>query len=288
MGVNMKKNLIKTMTAAAAVCLLVSLTTFGILAEEEAAEPKTIGETAEGENVFSVKLVNKTEKGITGLAIKGSTEEGYPENMLEEGDVFEQDEERILYFDASEIIEAVQAENSTDENVPVTKPVYMMQVTFDDESVQVLHSFPFGDASEVALCRGEEVLYLTYMSLLGETEVSTEEAERMAKQLDETAQEQAEEVYHEPVLNLYGQPVGAPDTAAQEPAAAPDTTPVEEPVYEEPVYQEPVYQEPVYQEPVYQEPVYQEPVYQEPAPDPGLDYSQIQTGDGCVTDGLVY
>ena len=228
------------MTAAALACILTAAAGYGVCAAEEApaasqgqeeTELKTIGEKAEGETVFAVKLTNSTGKAITGIAVKGSAEETYPENMLGEGDVFAQDEERILYYDSAAVVEANEAENDVEENRPLIKPIYNIQVTFADETVQELHSFPFGDAEEAVLCQGEEVLYITYTSLAEGTEFNTEEAELMEKQL-------AEEMSFEPEQVIYDQ---------------------SQIVYDVPVYEEPAVQQPAAQEPAVQEPAVQEP-----------------------------
>ena len=285
--------MIRTITAAAVAGLLLSTAGYGVFAEEAPAagqetELKTIGEKVESEDVFSVKLTNKTGKNIVGMAVKGSTDEEYPENMLEEEDVFVQDEERILYFDPSAVIEANEAENNVDENRPLLKPIYNVQVTFDDETVQELHSFPFGDVEEADLCQGEEVLYITYISVSEGTEINTEEAELMEKQFAEEMPIEPEQVYYDQSqivydVPVYEEPAAAPAPAAQEPAPAP------EPAAQEPVAQEPApAPEPVVQEPApAPEPVVQEPA---PAPDPVFEpvYMDPAGGDGCVTDGMVY
>ena len=308
----MKKNLIKTMTAAALAGLLTMTAGYGVCAAEETsaapqgqeeAELKTIGEKAEGETIFAVKLTNSTGKNITGLAVKGAKEAAYPENMLEEGDVFGQDEERVLYYDSAAVLEAVEAENEGDEIRPLVRPIYNIQVTFDDETVQELHSFPFGDAEEAVLCQGEEVLYITYVSLSAGTEFNTEEAELMDKQLAEETSFEPEEVIYDQSQIVYDVPVyeepavqqpAVQEPAAQEPAAqepAAQEPAAQEPAAQEPAAQEPVAQEPVVQEPVVQEPVVQEPVVQEPAaPAPAFEpvYMDPAGDGGCVTDGLTY
>ena len=291
----MKKNLIRTMTAAALAGFLLTAGGYGVFAEEvapaaaqdqaEETELKTIGEKAEGETIFAVKLTNSTEKDITGIAVKGSKEDEYPENMLEEEDVFVQGEKRILYYDAAAVIEANKAENEVDENRPLIRPIYNIQVTFADETVQELHSFPFGDAEEAEVCQGEEVLYITYTSLAEGTEFNTEEAELMEKQLAEEMSFEPEQITYDQSQIVYDVPVyqePAAQPAAQEPAAQPAA---QEPAPQEPAPQEPVAQEPVAQEPVVQEPVYQEPVVQEPSFEPVY---MDPAGDGCVTDGLTY
>ena len=275
------------MTAAVLTGLMLSASVFGVSAEEGApvseqeTELKTIGEKAEGETVFTVKLMNRTGKDITGMAVKGAKEEEYPENMLTEGDVFVQDEKRILYYDAAAVIEANEAENNVDENRPLIKPIYNIQVTFADETVQELHSFPFGDAEEVTLCQGEEVLYITYTSVAEGTEFNTEEAELMEKQLAEVMPIEPEPVYYDPNQIVYDvpayvEPAAAP-APAQEPAAAPAPAAQEPAPAPEPVAQEPA--------PV-PEPVYVEPA---PAPDPVFEPVYMDpVGDGCVADGMTY
>ena len=86
--------------------------------EEEKKEPelKAIGQ--EDKEAFKVEVKNATGKNIKGVAIKLTDEDAYPENMLEEGDVFADQESRNLYYKALEKNENedVTEESETTEN----------------------------------------------------------------------------------------------------------------------------------------------------------------------------
>ena len=166
--------------------------------EEEKKEPelKAIGQ--EDKEAFKVEVKNATGKNIKGVAIKLTDEDAYPENMLEEGDVFADQESRNLYYKALEknenedvTEESETTENDGTEDEKVLEQGYDVQLTFEDDSTAELHAFPFGDIEKGELCYADDVAYLTYTSIESKEQIDTKEAELAVKQAAE--QKAAEE-----------------------------------------------------------------------------------------------
>ena len=125
-------------------------------------------------------------------------EDAYPENMLEEGDVFADQESRNLYYKALEknenedvTEESETTENDGTEDEKVLEQGYDVQLTFEDDSTAELHAFPFGDIEKGELCYADDVAYLTYTSIESKEQIDTKEAELAVKQAAE--QKAAEE-----------------------------------------------------------------------------------------------
>ena len=166
--------------------------------EEEKKEPelKVIGQ--EDKEAFKVEVKNATGKNIKGVAIKLTDEDAYPENMLEEGDVFADQESRNLYYKAPEknenedvTEESETTENDGTDDEKVLEQGYDVQLTFEDDSTAELHAFPFGDIEKGNLCYADDVAYLTYTSIESKEQIDTKEAELAVKQAAE--QKAAEE-----------------------------------------------------------------------------------------------
>ena len=166
--------------------------------EEEKKEPelKAIGQ--EDKEAFKVEVKNATGKNIKGVAIKLTDEDAYPENMLEEGDVFADQESRNLYYKALEknenedvTEESETTENDGTDDEKVLEQGYDVQLTFEDDSTAELHAFPFGDIEKGDLCYADDVAYLTYTSIESKEQIDTKEAELAVKQAAE--QKAAEE-----------------------------------------------------------------------------------------------
>lgn len=91
--------------------------------EKKEEELKAIGTEQEGDNIYKIKLENKTGKNITAFTIKDSTIDAYPDNMLEE--------KRYLYYDASNVVNAENTEstdaNSTDTESQAAGIFYIMK-----------------------------------------------------------------------------------------------------------------------------------------------------------------
>ena len=192
--------------------------------EEEKKEPelKAIGQ--EDKEAFKVEVKNATGKNIKGVAIKLTDEDAYPENMLEEGDVFADQESRNLYYKALEKNENedVTEESETTENdgtgdEKVLEQGYDVQLTFEDDSTAELHAFPFGDIEKGDLCYADDVAYLTYTSIESKEPIDTKEAELAVKQAAE--QKAAEEAAAQAAAEQKAAEEAAAQAAAEQKAA---------------------------------------------------------------------
>ena len=164
--------------------------------EEKEPELKTIGK--EDKEAFKVEIKNATGKTIKGIAIKQTDEESYPENMLEDGDVFTDQESRNLYYKAPEDTTKETEENTEDmaaesEKAPEKEleQGYDIQLTFEDDSTAELHAFPFEDIEKGEICYEDDVAYLTYTSVASKEELNTKEAELAVKEAEQKAAEEA-------------------------------------------------------------------------------------------------
>ena len=147
-------------------------------------------------------------------------EDAYPENMLEEGDVFADQESRNLYYKALEknenedvTEESETTENDGTEDEKVLEQGYDVQLTFEDDSTAELHAFPFGDIEKGELCYADDVAYLTYTSIESKEQIDTKEAELAVKQAAE--QKAAEEA----AAQAAAEQAAAEQKAAEEAAA---------------------------------------------------------------------
>lgn len=130
---------------------------------------KTIGNKAEGDSVFRVKLVNNTGKAIRNFRIISTLASYYREesnyvNLLSDGDVFADKEERILYYDTYR-----DPSNDADEKN------YNLRLTFEDGSVYELEVVPFFDMEEGIIHSRNGAPYVTYLSKASSTETDTAE-----------------------------------------------------------------------------------------------------------------
>ena len=201
--------------------------------EEEKKEPelKAIGQ--EDKEAFKVEVKNATGKNIKGVAIKLTDEDAYPENMLEEGDVFADQESRNLYYKALEknenedvTEESETTENDGTDDEKVLEQGYDVQLTFEDDSTAELHAFPFGDIEKGDLCYADDVAYLTYTSIESKEQIDTKEAELAVKQAaeqkaaEEAAQAAAEQkAAEEAAAQAAAEQATAEQKAAEEAAA---------------------------------------------------------------------
>ena len=201
--------------------------------EEEKKEPelKAIGQ--EDKEAFKVEVKNATGKNIKGVAIKLTDEDAYPQNMLEEGDVFADQESRNLYYKALEknenedvTEESETTENDGTDDEKVLEQGYDVQLTFEDDSTAELHAFPFGDIEKGDLCYADDVAYLTYTSIESKEQIDTKEAELAVKQAaeqkaaEEAAQAAAEQkAAEEAAAQAAAEQAAAEQKAAEEAAA---------------------------------------------------------------------
>ena len=196
--------------------------------EEEKKEPelKAIGQ--EDKEAFKVEVKNATGKNIKGVAIKLTDEDAYPENMLEEGDVFADQESRNLYYKALEknenedvTEESETTENDGTDDEKVLEQGYDVQLTFEDDSTAELHAFPFGDIEKGDLCYADDVAYLTYTSIESKEQIDTKEAELAVKQAAEqkAAEEAAQAVAEQKAAEEAAAQAAAEQAAAEQKAA---------------------------------------------------------------------
>lgn len=196
--------------------------------EEEKKEPelKAIGQ--EDKEAFKVEVKNATGKNIKGVAIKLTDEDAYPENMLEEGDVFADQESRNLYYKALEknenedvTEESETTENDGTDDEKVLEQGYDVQLTFEDDSTAELHAFPFGDIEKGDLCYADDVAYLTYTSIESKEQIDTKEAELAVKQAAEqkSAEEAAQAAAEQKAAEEAAAQAAAEQAAAEQKAA---------------------------------------------------------------------
>lgn len=217
--------------------------------QEEKKEEKLEVIGVEKDSEFQVKLTNSTTKNVTGVSVKSSDEAEYPANMLKESDVFKDKESRLLCYTAPKAAETPADAKATDK---VLEPAYDIQLTFEDGTTAVLHSFPFGDIEEGEICM-EDVAYLKYTSVASKEKVDTKGAEQAVK-----AQAEAE---------------AAAKAAAEAQAAAEARAAAEAQAAAEAAAQQ-----------TYTEEYY----YEEPSYDYGYDSGAAGGGDACLDGGLTY
>lgn len=203
--------------------------------EEKEPELKVIGQ--QEEDAFQVELKNATGKNIKGVSIKLTDEETYPDNMLEEGDLFADQESRNLYYKAPE--DTTETADASAEETPDTSESdgteekaleqgYDIQITFEDDSTAELHSFPFEDIEKGDLCYADDVAYVKYTSVATKEEMDTKEAELAVKAAAEqkaaeeaAAQAEAEQkAAEEAAAQAAAEQAAAEQKAAEEAAAA--------------------------------------------------------------------
>ena len=117
---------------------------------EEKEEPKKVEQTKEKEN--------KTGKDIKGISVKKSEETEFAENLLTEGDIYSVDEKRYFCYKFQQEAEA------TGEDEKLLTQGYDVQLTFTDDTMAVLHGFPWEDMKEGAVWFEEDMAYLMYES----------------------------------------------------------------------------------------------------------------------------
>lgn len=96
------------------------------------AVPKTIGTATEGG--FEETLKNLTGKNIKSVTVKATMDEDYCDNLLEEGDIYGDGEERIFYYPQAKI-----------EDGSGRISAYDIKFVFEDDTEAVIHTFPFND-----------------------------------------------------------------------------------------------------------------------------------------------
>ena len=116
-----------------------------VMTDDSGNALKVIGIKA-GSNT-SVTLKNKTGQDIRDIAIKASTDADYAAGLLAASDSLKNNESRVLYYTLAD-----------DKNV-----TYDIQLSLEDGSECVLHSFPFNDTENCTIWM-DGVAYLEYVS----------------------------------------------------------------------------------------------------------------------------
>ena len=150
--------------------------------KEKKPEYKTIGTKEDG--AYEVQLTNSTGQDITFVSFKSSSEENYPDTMLDEGDSFKNEETRNVYYKPSEEA-AASTETEDGKELPAE---YTMKITLADNTELELHAFPFDDMKNGEIKVQDGIAYLTYEK--DGSEVSTLESEKAVKEQKE-AEEKA-------------------------------------------------------------------------------------------------
>ena len=116
-----------------------------VMTDESGNALKVIGIKA-GSNT-SVTLKNKTGQDIRDIAIKASTDDDFAAGLLAASDALKNNESRVLYYTLAD-----------DKNV-----TYDIQLSLEDGSECVLHSFPFNDTENCTIWM-DGVAYIEYLS----------------------------------------------------------------------------------------------------------------------------
>lgn len=187
--------------------------------EETAAKvKKVLGEKTE--DALKARLTNGTGKDIREFQIKEDSAEEFSENLLSEDEVLAQGEVGVLYY--------------TPEETATEETVYVLRLTFEDDTTAELHAFSFAEIKKARIRLEEDIAYLVYKD--GEEKISTLEAEQeLAAAAAEPAEEPAAETtsddgglqvyeeYYEDTDSGYDSSSGG-DTSYSEPAPEPADT----------------------------------------------------------------
>lgn len=213
-----------------------------VVKKEEAKIDVTIGTKTDSALVICLK--NNTKKNIIGLTVKHADSSEYPDNLMDEGQIWKQGESAEIYY----VPETVDSENEISKAV---NDIYQVKFTFEDDEEIELSSLGIADIDgEAELLYEDGVAFVSYKSKLMGSKVSTKEQELGAKQQEE--QESETQIQN---VDSY-----------------------EETNYEIPSYQETTeYQDsPVVSEPVSDAEVPAQTVVEPEAP--------VQSQEGCLTD----
>lgn len=186
---------------------------------------KTIGE--EAENGYSVILTNLTGQDIVSVRVYDSVSDEYSDNLLLEEDAYASMEQRILFYD-----------DKTEENYDgaddekLISVGYDIEITLADDSVYVLHGFPFGTIEEGSIYVEDDVAFVEYDDYsTKDAELAIKEAENAANNVVQPKQNTTQQQISEPTEPSAPAPVESSPSAPEEPAP---TEPAVEPAPAEP------------------------------------------------------
>lgn len=153
-----------------------------VVVQGEEIELQTVGN--ESKDACHIVMTNKTENVITGLAVKTSLDEEFPDNMMKSSQKIENQETFDFYYlieETSDTEEAEMSDTKSELADAALNATYLLQITFEDNTVVELSSFAVDDMEEATLCYEDEVYYLAYKSVSEKVEVNTKEIELMLK-----------------------------------------------------------------------------------------------------------
>lgn len=140
---------------------------------------KILGEKTD--NSVSLNIINQTQKNIQSFDI--TTSNNTSNKLLNDGDIFYSEEERVLNYTLAEETEA------TNESGAVIPVEYIVNVVYEDNTSFSIHGFPFKDTNQVVLKLKDNISYLEYFSNQNDKNVSTYDSEKLI--LDKAAQDAA-------------------------------------------------------------------------------------------------
>lgn len=170
---------------ALAVCAALAVMAAGCGSSSDAATKtkKTypaIGKKSSAKYVYQINTTNKTDKKITGFAIKDSSTNKYSDNMLTAKKPFKVNQKRTLYYDAKKAIQAAAKQSKDGKEL---NPEYTIQLTFEDKSTAELHSVPLDGIKtmQIKYDKDKSVAYLSYKAKGNKETVSTQSDEAKIK-----------------------------------------------------------------------------------------------------------
>ena len=147
------------------------------------SELKVMGEEAEGEYAYKVRLENGSDQDVIGIAVRLRSDGYDTASYLSEEEPFVPGERQILYYDGTKAMEEALETGDICE--------FQITVTYADGLSYRIGNFPFGDTDDVKIMRGSDYAYLIYDSTEQSGEVNTENTER--EKLGYAAVEEASE-----------------------------------------------------------------------------------------------
>ena len=148
------------------LCIAICVLLFSCEAKKEI---KNLGEKVDG--CTSLCIVNQSGKNILSFSIK--TSNNLDTKMLEEGDVFVSDEERMLNYVLSD-------DKSSSVNSDVVVPIeYTINIVYEDNSTFSIHGFPFTDTDKVSIKLKDNITYIEYYSKCNEKDIHTFDSEKL-------------------------------------------------------------------------------------------------------------